>query len=202
MTETTSTDSARVDAWLDKHGQWRDQLTRLRQIMLATGMQETVKWSNPTYTDKGKNIVSLAAFKNHCAVWFHQGVFLKDQAKKLINAQEGTTRALRQWRLEPGEKINTRLLKSYVLEAIDNQRAGKQLKPAAKTATIPAELQQALQADKKLAAAFSELTPGRQKEYADHIGTAKREATRVSRLEKAIPMIRAGKGLYDRYKNC
>lgn len=38
------------------------------------------------------------------------------------------------------------------------------------------------------------------KEYAEHIGSAKREATALVRLEKAVPMIMKGKGLYDKYK--
>ena len=54
----------------------------------------------------------------------------------------------------------------------------------------------------KLKKGFEGLTPGKQKEYAEHIGSAKQEKTRIARLEKAKPMITAGAGLYDRYKNC
>lgn len=38
------------------------------------------------------------------------------------------------------------------------------------------------------------------KEYAEHIGSAKREAIALTRLQKAIPQILKGKGLYDKYK--
>ena len=56
--------------------------------------------------------------------------------------------------------------------------------------------------DPALAKAFAGFTPGRQREFANHVGDAKREATRLSRLEKIKPMIMDGVGLNDRYRNC
>jgi uncharacterized protein YdeI (YjbR/CyaY-like superfamily) len=47
---------------------------------------------------------------------------------------------------------------------------------------------------------FHNLTPFRQKEYCEHIETAKREATKLSRLEKMRPMVMEGKGLNDKYR--
>ena len=44
------------------------------------------------------------------------------------------------------------------------------------------------------------LTPGRQREYNEHIASAKREATQHSRLAKILPMVLDGKGLNDRYR--
>ena len=51
-----------------------------------------------------------------------------------------------------------------------------------------------------LDAAFKAITPGRQGEYKEYIGTAKREDTRARRLAKIVPMILAGTGLNDAYK--
>ena len=47
---------------------------------------------------------------------------------------------------------------------------------------------------------FDSLTPFKQKEYSEHIGSAKQEKTRISRLEKSIPLIAEGKGLNDKYR--
>ena len=91
-------------------------------------------------------------------------------------------------------------MKRYVKEAMANQRAGKVIMPQKKSLLIPEELNNALKADPKLRISFSQLTPGRQREYADFIGQAKQEKTRRSRLEKCAPQIRAGEGLYDQYK--
>ena len=56
--------------------------------------------------------------------------------------------------------------------------------------------------DPDLRSAFEGLTPGKQREYANYIAEAKRDATKESRLEKIVPMIFKGIGLYDKYKNC
>jgi len=194
----------KIANWLKKHEQWQEFLQPIRDILLASKLEETLKWGTPTYTIEGKNVLGLAGFKNHCALWFHQGVFLKDEKGVLINAQEGTTKGLRQWRFEKGDQLPKTLLKSYVKEAIANQKAGKTIKPQIQTQkpSIPVELQQALTGSKKVKSAFEKLTPGKQREYAQHISDAKREATRQARVEKITPMILAGVGLNDKYRNC
>ncbi len=192
----------KVDAYIKKHDKWSSQWIAARKVLNSTDLTETVKWGSPHYTYDGKIVAALAGFKNHMGIWFHQGVFLKDKAKKLLNAQEGTTRGLRQWRVEEGEKIEAKLLKSYALEAIENQKSGKQIKPEKKKLVIPDELAAALKKSVKLKKKFEALTPGKQKEYAEHISSAKQEKTRLSRLDKITPMINAGIGLYDKYKNC
>lgn len=60
------------------------------------------------------------------------------------------------------------------------------------------ELQNRLDSDPELAAAFAALTPGRQREYNFHIAEAKQAKTRESRIDKCVPKILAGKGLRDR----
>lgn len=202
MNKAMQNDAARVAAWLEKHQQWQAQLSKLRDILLSTELTETVKWGSPTYTLEGKNVISLAAFKNHCGLWFHQGVFLQDTGKKLVNAQDGKTKALRQWRWQADQKIELPLVKTYIKEAIENQRAGKALKPEVKKIQIPEELRQALDKNKTLAKQFASLTAGKQREYVEHIASAKRQATRLSRLEKITPLIAAGQGLNDKYRNC
>ncbi len=197
------TDSEKVTAYIQKHEKWSGELYMLRNIFNSTELFEEVKWGSPTYTLNGKLVAGFAAFKNHYALWFHQGVFLKDPNKKLLNAQEGKTKALRQWRFEAGDAIPEDLVLSYIEEAIQNSLMGKEFKPERKKAiTLPPILTKALEKDDKLRDAFNSLTPGRQRDYAEHIGSAKREVTQESRLLAAIPLILSGKGLYDKYKNC
>jgi len=100
-------------------------------------------------------------------------------------------------------EINVDIIKQYVKEAIDNQKAGKEVKiERNKTFEIPELLQNALDKDKEFNSAFTQLSPGKQKEYANYILEAKREETRLKRLEKITPMVNSGIGLYDKYKNC
>jgi len=197
------TDTQKVTAYLQKHAQWTEQLEQLRTIFQQTELKEEVKWGSPTYTLNGKLVAGMAAFKNHYAIWFHQGVFLKDIKKKLINAQEGTTRGLRQWRFEKADSIDADLVFAYLQESIENSLAGKEIKPQRKKGVeIPPFLNAALQNNSEFKSAFEQLTPGKQREYAEYIAVAKREETKQSRLEKITPMVIAKQGLNDKYKNC
>ena len=193
-----------VQQYIEKHPKWEVQLTELRQMLLSTGLTETIKWGAPAYTINGKNVVGLSGFKNHYGLWFFQGVLLKENTALLLNAQEEKTKTMRQMRFEEGDELNCEIVRKYVLEAIQNQKEGKEIKAdrAEKELIIPAELDTAFKSDRSLKEHFEKLTPGKQREYANHISEAKREATRSLRLEKAIPMIKNGIGLYDKYKNC
>jgi uncharacterized protein YdeI (YjbR/CyaY-like superfamily) len=195
--------SSKVTAYIEKHAQWTSQLLKLRTVFSKTELKEEIKWGSPTYTWNKKLVAGMAAFKNHYALWFHQGVFLIDKDHNLVNAQEGKTKALRQWRFEEGDIIDEDLVLFYIEEAIQNCKDGKELKIERKAGiTVPSLLKTAFKENTKLAAAFKKLTPGKQREYAEYIGEAKREETRQSRLEKIIPMILESKGLHDKYKNC
>lgn len=196
-------DSEKVTKYIAKHSKWSKQLAQIREVFQSTALKEEVKWGSPTYTLNGKLVAGMAAFKNHYALWFHQGVFLKDVHKKLVNAQEGVTRALRQWRFEEGDVIEPKMVAEYLQESIENCLAGKEIKPERKQGVhIPPYLKKAFQQDSKLKNAFDRLTPGKQREYAGYIEEAKQEKTKLKRLEKIKPMIYEGKGLHDKYKNC
>lgn len=192
-----------VDDYLRRHPNWADVLVKLRNVLVTTELVETIKWGTPHYTIDGKNVVGLAAFKEYVAIWFHHGVFLTDPDGVLINAQEGTTRGLRQWRISSAREIKVRKVKAYVAEAIVNHRAGKLVKPRAAATTVgelPPELEAALAKHAKSRRAFAALTPGRQREYASYVAEAKQARTKASRVAKVLPMIEAGVGLNDRYR--
>ena len=192
-----------VDEYIEIHKYWQTELKQIRQMLQDTKLEETIKWGAPTYTLKDKNVAGLAAFKNHIALWFFNGDLLKQNTDLLLNAQEGKTKSLRQIRFEKGDEINTEVLLRYVLEAIENQKLKKTIKASRKQELIiPSELRAALKKDADLDESYCQLTSGKQREYADYINDAKREATRINRLKKIIPMIKKGVGLHDKYKNC
>ena len=126
---------------------------------------------------------------------------LSDPKGVLVNAGEGKTRGLRQWRFTSLEEIKPALVKKYILEAIKNAKEGKEIKPEKKAALpLPAELQTAFKQDKNAKACFEKLTPGKQREYLEYITEAKGEETRKRRVAKSIPIILEGRGLNDKYK--
>ena len=190
-----------VEDYLDGHVEWRALLERLRVIMNDCEVEETVKWGQPCYTHEGKNVAGIGAFKEFVSVWFFQGALLRDEQGVLVNAQEGRTRAMRQWRFQAVEEIDETLLRAYVDESIENQLQGKAIKAERKKPVeVPDELAGALAEDRDAGERFDTLTPGKQREYAEYIAQAKRAETRTRRLEKILPMIRSGHGLNDKYK--
>jgi len=191
-----------ADDYFNENTLWPEEVARLRKILLATELREEVKWGGPCYTYNGKNIVGIGAFKSYFGLWFHQGALLMDEKSVLINAQEGKTRALRQWRMTKAADIKSSIIKSYVNEAIRNAHLGKEIKAdRSKPVVDPAELQRAMRRHKGATAAFKALRRGLQREYAEYIAAAKRDDTKQRRIDKILPMISAGKGLHDQYRS-
>ena len=179
---------------------WVEELMLLREIILSTGLKEEIKWGGPIYTLDGKNVLAIGGFKNFATIWFHQGVFLSDPANVLINANEGNTRGLRQWRFTSMKEIKPALVKKYVREAIKNAKEGKEIKPEKKAPlAFPDVFAKAMKKDKALKTAFEKLTPGKQREYIEYITEAKQEETRMRRIEKSVPIILSGRGLNEKY---
>ena len=192
-----------VEEYLEVHAHFSKELKLLRNIILKTDLEESIKWNAPVYSWQGKNILGLGAFKHHFGIWFFNGVFLKDEQNLLEIAQE-KTKALRQMRFESGRDIHKDAVLSYVKEAINNQKEGKELQPVKKENTIqlPKELKDYLNSHKEMKLAFKKLTPGKQREYCEFIDSAKRDTTKSTRLKKIHPMVLEGIGLHDKYKNC
>ena len=189
-----------VEEYLEKQSAYRDALELLRSILTETELVETVKWGLPTYTLNKKNVVGIAAFKSYFGLWFFNGAFLSDPFKLLRNAQEGKTRGMRQLLFENTEAIDRAVVLDYILEAIENQKKGLEIKPEKKPLIIPSELEEVFKANDKLATLFDSLTLTKKREFAEYISSAKREETRRNRLEKIIPMILSNVGLNDKYR--
>lgn len=57
---------------------WTEALAALREIVLASGLREEMKWGSPCYTLNGKNVVMLASFNDSCVLQFFRGAALTD----------------------------------------------------------------------------------------------------------------------------
>jgi len=185
-----------------KNDQWETELELLKTIIAKTELVETNKWGGCVYVYNNKNVIGVGGFKKFFTLWFFNGAFLKDENKHLINANEGVTKSLRQWRFTSKEEINEKEILSYILEAIDNEKLEKVIKPK-KTKTeviIPTLLQNELDINSTLKEAFLKFSPYKQKEFIEYIDTAKRDETKLSRIEKIKPMILDNIGLNDKYR--
>ena len=185
----------------DKVNQWGEELELLRTIIQKTELIETTKWGSEVYTINNKNVIGIGGFKNYFTIWFFNGVFLKDEAHVLVNANEGVTKGLRQWRFKNATEINEKLILHYIQNAIENEKAGLSIKPEKKEAMQCDFFDSELKKDKTLNTAFQKFSPYKQKEFWEYMATAKQEKTKITRFDKIKDLIIAGIGLNDKYKS-
>ena len=198
---TTKEHSQKLEAYYAKEDPFKAGIALLREIALQTELQETLKWGAPVYTIDGKNVLGIIRFKKHFGLWFYNGVFLSDPKKVLGNAQEGKTKAMRHWKFYDISEVDKNTVAAYIQEAIENQKKGIALKPEPKKEMkIPTMLTDALANDKNLKAKFDAFSPYKQREFIEHIASAKQDKTKLSRLEKCLPLMAEGIGLMDKYR--
>ena len=192
-----------LDQFFERDNPFQKELYKLREILLKSELEEKLKWGMPVYCLDNKNVVGIAAFKNHFGLWFYQGALLKDPQGVITNAQEGKTKAMRQWRMTTVQEIKEKQILEYVSEAKANQKAGitvKIEKTKPKKLVLEGVFKTSLEKDAKMKAAFGKLTPAKQVEYAAYISEAKQEKTKLSRIDKIMPLIKSGVGLSELWK--
>ena len=176
-----------------------EELTLLRQMLLDTELNETLKWSVPCYTINGKNILILSAFKNYCSLNFFRGSLLSDPDGLLVKAGENSQEG-RQMRFQNVQEIyhQQNQIRNFIRQAILLENSGKPIpKTPAPVMRLPDELADALNTDSELNRAFYALTPGRQRSYILHITGAKQSSTRSSRILQCRAAILEGRGFHE-----
>ena len=187
-----------VNGYLRRAKKWREEMEKLRRISLDCGLTEELKWGKPCYTFQKSNIVIIQGFKEYCALMFCKGALLSDPDGVLIQ-QTKNVQAARQIRFTNVHEIAEMepILKAYVREAIEAEKAGLKVTYKKNPEPIPEELQNKLDEIPALKTAFHALTPGRQRGYILYFSAAKQSKTRESRIEKCMQQILNGKGLND-----
>ncbi|MFE1243089.1 YdeI family protein [Fictibacillus sp. NPDC058756] len=196
---TNSRMNRKVDGFLRKTKQWKEEFEQLRPIILDCGLTEDIKWMHPCYMYEEKNIVLMHGFKDYCALLFHKGALLKDPHGILIQQTENV-QAARQIRFTDVQEIveMESIIKDYIFEAIEVEKAGLNVELKKHTEyIIPDELQNKFDDSPALKTAFEALTPGRQTAYILYFSKPKQSRTRMSRVEKYLKQILDGKGLND-----
>jgi uncharacterized protein YdeI (YjbR/CyaY-like superfamily) len=198
---TSSKKNHKVDVVLSKAKRWREEMEKLRTIVLECGLTEELKWYQPCYTFEGRNVVLIHGFKEYFALLFIKGVLLKDPRKILIQQTENV-QAGRQVRFTNLREVveMAPVLKAYIQEAVEVEKSGLEVKMKKTTEfKVPVELKNKFARTPALKTAFHALTPGRQRAYLLYFAAPKQSKTREARIEKCMPQILKGKGLMDDY---
>ena len=179
---------------------WQEERRKLRALILGCGLDERVKWGKLCYAHDDANVVIIYGMKTYCALGFFKGSLLADDGKVLVQPGKHS-QSMRQFRFRSIAEINDRadLVTSFIKKAVQAEKDGLQVDFNEKdNLDYPEELQDALDDDPKLAEAFEDLTPGRQRGYVMHISDAKETITRIRRVEKNRSRILRGKGINER----
>lgn len=171
---------------------------KLRKLILSSDaeMIEDWKWGPNYYLDG--MVCGFWGFDKHVTFTFFQGVLLKDK-KKILLHNPGNVHN-RHLKFTDTKEINEETILEYLFEAIDNNRKGLKIKEAKdKTVEIPVDVKKSFKTAKVLSY-FETLAYSHRKEYMMWINDAKKEETRLKRINQAIEKLASNEMMHDKYK--
>lgn len=187
--------------WSAYNDKWTNAEEFMQQLIVKTNLDKTIKWDKEVYTFNNKNVIGWGGFKDFFSLWFFNGVFLSDPEKVLVNASDGKTKSMRQWRFTNVDDMDEKKILSYINESIQTIKDGKEIKADVFEEKKPEGVfKDFLENNTDVKNAFEKLTKGKQKEYVIYIDEAKQKKTKTARLEKIKELILQNKGLNDKYK--
>jgi uncharacterized protein YdeI (YjbR/CyaY-like superfamily) len=184
----------RIDAYIARQAEFaRPILTELRHRVHAAcpAVDETIKWGAPAFTYKGKLLAVMAAFQKHAAFNLWHG-------KHIVGADAATTGGMGQYgRIAstadlPGKGETAAHIRAAMGLVDSGARAAgdRTPKPAPH---VPADLATAMAGNPAARATWEAFTPGKQRDYAEWITSAKREVTRARRVAQSVEWLADGK---------
>lgn len=195
----------RIDAYIANAAPFAQPiLTRVRELVheACPGVEESMKWSMPTFVHAGGILAGMAAFKQHASFgyWKHAQV-LGDDAPRDGMGSYGRLASVRD--LPPKRQVLGDIRKAMQLnEAGAKTPTARKTARAKAPAEIPDDMAAALGRNRAAKAAFDAFPPGAQRDYVDWIVEAKRPDTRLKRLAQAIEWIAEGKRRHWKYERC
>lgn len=161
---------------------------KLRSIILKAVPEiiEDWKWG-PNYNYHGM-VCGYGAFKHHVKFTFFNGSAMQD-AKALFNhcVDNEFSPSIKYTDVN---EIDEKTLISYIKESAALNINGFKRAIKDKTVEVPADLLIVLKKDKQANKFFNELSYGYKKEFVEWIITAKREETRLDRIQKTVENVR------------
>jgi uncharacterized protein YdeI (YjbR/CyaY-like superfamily) len=196
----------RIDAYIARSAPFAQPiLIHLRQLVhrASPEIEETIKWSHPTFLYRGKLLCRMAAFKAHAGFGFwHQGV------EKLLNRELGKTNEasgligrITSLAELPADRDLLRYLKTAIKLSDEGapSRPPRKPKPAL---PLPADLAAALKKNRAALTTWDNFSPSHRREYIEWITEAKRPVTRAQRLATTLEWLAAGKPRNWKYLDC
>jgi len=193
------TKDPRVDAYIESANPFaRPILTKLRKWahQYCPECEETMKWSSPHFSYKGKMYCGMSAFKEHCAFGFWHPLMRRNDNSLEGMGSFGKIRSLNDL---PKEGEFSRMARQAKKLTDEGVKAPPKPKKERAPIVVPADLKAALAKNKKAKANYDEFTYSHKKEYVEWITEAKREETRAARVKQAVEWMAEGKNRHWKY---
>ena len=193
----------RVDACIARAAEFAHPiLERLRSVVheACPQVEETIKWSMPSFQYGGRILCNMAAFKRHASLGFRQHAQVTDGKARDGMGSLGKLVSLED--LPPRRELIALVHKAMTLiDAAAASTAPVRAKASPRPAlTTPADLQDALSGNPDAKATFDGFSPSARRDYIEWIIGAKRTDTRERRLTQAIAWMAEGKMRHWKYR--
>ena len=190
----------RIDAYIAKAVPFAQPIlrhVRERVHAIVPNVEETLKWSMPSFTLDGKILLGMAAFKAHATVGFWRGQELGMERREDAMGQLGKLTSVGDLPSNLDELI--RHAAALSVSAPAPRKVKQEPKPAPE---LHPEFAAALAQAPKAQATLDGFPPSAQREYLEWISEAKQDATRTKRIATAVEWLSEGKRRNWKYENC
>lgn len=190
----------RIDAYIARAQPFAQPLlhkVRERMHAVVPDIEETMKWSHPTYCRNGKIVLGMASFKAHAALNFWRGKELGFETKDGAMGQLGKLTSVDDL---PAD-LDAMISRAAELSGTAPAPRKTKHKPKPEPALHP-EFAEALAKAPKARATLDGFPPSAQREYLEWVGEAKHDSTRQKRIVDAVQWLSEGKRRHWKYENC
>lgn len=197
-----------VTSYIEKQQDFAQEILNcLRETVHSTGLEitEEMKWSFPNFMYKKKILCSMAGFKQHCSFGFWNASLMEEEKGLLETGKQKTAMGNLGKIKSVDELPEAGILRALIFKSASLIDEGKTplKKPSVaekKELVVPEILTVELEKNPEINHYFNSLSYSHRKEYIEYIAEAKREETRVKRVEKTMTLLKDKKHLNHKYE--
>lgn len=191
----------RIDRYIESVAPFAQPILRHLRAQVHAAcpeVEETMKWSRPSFVYRGKILAGMSAFKAHATFGFWQGEAAAGQSGEGAMGQFGRLTSLADL---PDDATLATMTKAAM--ALIEAGAKRPTKHAPRPAIeMPADFRAAIDAIAAAAATFDGFPPSKRYDYLEWVTEAKRPETRAKRIAQSVEWLAEGKPRHWKYLNC
>lgn len=193
----------RVDAYIEKKAAFAQPILKhLRAAVhrACPEVEETLRWSMPSFSYKGQILCQMAAFKAHAAFgfWRSKEVTGNDRPEEGMG-EFGKLTSLADLPENAALEAMIRKAAALIDSGTKAPRPVKHPKPAL---VMPGDFGSALAANEAAQSVYDSFPPSARCDYLEWVTEAKRAETRAARIAQAVEWIAEGKRRNWKYEKC